>query len=185
MGWWSGGWFEGLASGGATITGSGSTDESVRSVIVQAIQGIAVSELGFDDADSSVQEYLLEFEDLSQAVKYLSAMKNGKPVMRKWAVQVTSTDNWFATGDVVKRTYEIRAVGYYGFSAGGVNELVRATRKVRSAIRQLTSRLGGTVDTIDSVSNISPSRTRVSEVDQGGIISGGVLIVAKKTGPDF
>lgn len=163
-----------------------STEATVRSTIVTAIQGIA-STLGFESATGNVHSYLLEWENDERKANYLMArLSDGTKKVRAWGVQVLGNDDWVATGNITVRRYQILIVGYYaqGTEGEGINAMINGSNSIRNAIRQLGSRLSDRVDVVVSTGQIQPSF--LGGVDPVGPVLQGVMeYVAEKRNPDF
>lgn len=164
-----------------------STEETVRQEIVDAIRGIATSDLGFSEPEGNVKDYLFEFEADEFQAAYLMAKVDGQNVVRCWAVDVRGNDDWFAAGNITKRTYSIRIRAYYDFGVEGegFKAMIEGARKVRNAIRLLGSRLGNRVDIVRSTGEIVPDVLTGVESIPGKVLTGDMDYVAEKNNPDF
>lgn len=164
-----------------------STSATIRSALVAAIQGIAVSSLGFTsgDAASSTQELLLEDseqDDAARAAAYLFSTIGGVKKVRKWAVQVTSTEEPHQARNIAKRTYYIKVRCYY--SAPDIATMVAHREKVAQAIWALEFNLGGRVDSLAAASNrAEPQRARRELT--GRFVFMDMDFVATKMNPDY
>lgn len=163
-----------------------STEATVRATIVTAIEGV-YDTLGFDQAPGNVKDYLLEYEPEERQPAYLMASVDGKKVIRAWAVDVRGNDDWYAAGNITKRTYRIRIRAYYapGVGGEGINALIDGARAVRNAIRLLGSRLSETVDRVVSTGEIESDVVEGSDALPGRMIVGSMEYVAEKRNPDF
>ena len=163
-----------------------STETTVRDAIVGAIQDISDT-LEFDDLDGNVHDYLLEHERGERDASYLMANVGGKKKVRAWGVWVVGDDDWYTTGNLTKRNYVIRVVGYYdiGVDGEGAQDLVTASRKVRQAIKGLQVNLSGTVDRVIDIQPLQIQRTRGVNPGIGEILVGTMVITADKRNPDF
>lgn len=163
-----------------------STENTVRDAIVGAIQDISDS-LGFDDLDGNVHDYLLEHERAERDAAYLMANVGGKKKVRAWGVWVVGDDDWYTTGNLTKRNYTIRVVGYYevGADGEGAQDLVTASRLVRQAIKGLTVNLSGTVDRVIDIQPLAIERRSGVNPSIGAILVGTMVITADKRNPDF
>lgn len=126
-----------------------STEATVRDKLVTAIQGIAVTKLGFRDTNGNVQNRLLDFAGRLEEAKleFLMAYVAGKAKkqLRCWAVQVTAEDDLFADfASNLFRTYDILIRGYYW--PDDVNTAIDGARYIREAIQGLSTTLDGEVD---------------------------------------
>lgn len=165
-----------------------STEDTVRAAIVSAIQGIAVSDLGFDAANGNVKTYLLDWARAEEVSRYLMAKCGGQKVIRAWAVQVLGSDMFEYTEDKTRRTYDIQVVGYYDIGSDdsiGVNTLITHARKVRQAIRNIKTTLSGTVDFVSSEDVLSISRERNIDEGIGEMLVGVMRYEAERAFPDF
>lgn len=162
-----------------------STEETVRNVIVTAIRAIAQSNLEFDDRNGNIRDYPLEWHQDEQRTGYLMASVGGKKIPRAWAVDVLGYDEPFALGNIPQRTYQIRVVGYYGKGVDGTayHAMIEHARKIRGAIKDLTSNLGGTANLIKSATGLSLAERLDSDV--GRLIVGTMTYSALRTNPDF
>lgn len=164
-----------------------STEETVRQAIVDAIRGIAHSELGFDLPDGNVRDYPYEFEADERRGAYLMAQVGGKRLIRCWSVDVLGDDDWYSMNNVTLRNYQITIRAYYelGVDGEGSKLIVTHARKVRDAIRGLDSTLGRRVDLIKDTSALQ--RETVTGIDpRGGVLLQGTMVyLAERRGPDF
>jgi hypothetical protein len=163
-----------------------SKEPTVRNVIVGAIRGVA-SSLGFDETNGNVKDYLLEWEEASLVDKYLMADVGGRRQVRVWGVEVVANDDWYAAGNITRRTYTIKIQGFesLGINGAGVNAIIDGARIVRGAIRSLGSRLSNTVDLVNSTGEIRLDRISGFNADQGELIKGTMTYVAERANPDF
>lgn len=162
-----------------------STEATVRAVLVSAIQGIAQSSLGFDDANGNVRDYPLEMHHEEDIPGYLKARVGGVQVMRCWAVDVRGNDGPFALERVGKRVYAIRIIAYYAKGTGGQAylDMLAHSRKVAGQIRLLSNNLGGTVNRITGSTPMDPvERTGLSV---GKLLQGTMTYTAERESPDF
>ena len=164
-----------------------STETTVRNVIVAAIQAIAVTDLGFDNANGNVKDYLIDWERPEKYAQYLYSSVATQKVVRCWAVQVAGHDEWYATGNQTARTYTIDVVAYYQWQSGGtdINTLTDHARKVRNAIRGLQSNLGGTVDRVLSNTPFTTELKDGLDDKLGLLIEGRTTYVADVVSPDW
>lgn len=156
-------------------------------MIVAAIKAIAVSDLGFEQQQGNVRDYLLDYEAKSKAASYLAAMVDGAQVVRCWAVQVLSNEEWHGANNLMKRTYQITIRGYYAVGADGegVNAIIDGALKIQGAIRSLNSNLSLTVDTVRSTDDLGLSVQGGSDSEDGEILVGTMRYTAEKTGADY
>lgn len=164
-----------------------STEATVRSAIVTALQAIALTDLGFDNPGGNIRPYLLDYEASEKKASYLSAQVAGKNTVYAIAVDVTGSDEWYAMGNITKRTYKIivriyRAVGVNG---DGSTAVIEAARKIRGAIRGMTSTLSSTVDIASGTGELE--RDFVDGVDgaHGEMVVGTLTYEAQKVNPTF
>lgn len=164
-----------------------STEAGVSSAIVSAVQAIAVSTLGFDDANGNVRDYLLEHVADEKQSSYLIANVSSAKKVRCWACFVTANDVPFAVGNITERFYNIQIVGYYeiGQNGDGAKTLASHSRSVRNAIRGIGISLSGTVDRIVSVSDFTIDKISGVDPSKGEILVGKYNIQAAKRNPDF
>lgn len=163
-----------------------STETTVRDVLVGAIRDIS-DDLGFDDLDGNIHDYLLEHERTERDASYLMANVGGKKKVRAWGVWVVGDDDWYTTGNLTKRNYVIRVVGYYdvGVDGEGAQDLVTGSRKVREAIKDLQTNLSGTVDRVIDIQPLQITRSRGVNPGIGEILVGTMTITADKRHPDY
>lgn len=122
-----------------------STAAQVRDKLVDTLQTIAQTKLGFDDPDGNIKDYLLEHEMQQLYGAYLYADADaGQSVIRAWGVSVFPFDVPYALGNVSQRTFEIRVEGYYDLETegAGVNKLLDHANEVQKVINALTPTLG-------------------------------------------
>lgn len=136
-----------------------STEATVRAAILAGLRAVAVDDLGFARTNGNIQAYLLEFAGRLEKdkVDYLMAYVDGSTSkqLRCWAVQVTGDDDLFSsTGNITERYYSILVRGYYWPEE--VNTAIDHARKVRSAIKGLTTNLSSTVDAIEDIFQRDP-----------------------------
>lgn len=163
-------------------------ESDVRNKIIQAIEGIATSDLGFDNQNGNIHGSLLDFEksDSNAVVSYLMADVSGKKKVRAWGVQVLGREGITASTEVFTRFYEITIVGYYGEKAEAqspINYLIDHALKVRGAIKDLTGNLGATVDKVGESSFLSISKVNIEDV--GEIWEGRITYEAEKYNPSW
>ncbi len=169
-----------------------STEATVRDAIAAAIRGIA-GELGFARVGGNVRDYPLEYEGADDRLEYLMAEVGEGWHVRCWSVFVTASDRWHAAGGVMLREYSVVISAYYEVGTAmlieegvaGANLLVDHARKVRGAIRQLGSTLGGRVDTMGPMSEIAISVLSGVAPDDGRIMVGTFGFTAERRNPDF
>lgn len=162
-----------------------STEATVRGVIVGAIRA-TWAELGFDEKDGNVHEYLLEWENDEQKADYLTAFVGNENIAWAIGVQVVGNDDWFATGNITNRTYSIDIVLYreMGVGGAGINAMIDGARKIRNALRLLGSRLTETVDMVTSTGAIEPRVLGATDA-RGPILEGKMRYAAQRRNPDF
>lgn len=162
-----------------------STEATVRAVIVEAIRGQAAN-LGFDDPQGNVHEHLLEWEHLDRLSDYLVAPVDGERVGRAVGVQVVGNDDWWSSGNITKRTYEITIDLYFerGLEGEGVNALIEAARHIRNGIRLLGQRLSETVDFVASTGAVRLRPLKGLDAS-GDYIFGSMTYVAERKNPSF
>ena len=137
-------------------------EATIRDEIVSIIQGIAVSNLGFDDTSGNVKSYLSDFHEPALIADYHMANIDGEKEARAWGVQVTAgTPALFFTTTPVKtqRLYTILIRGYYdlGQDGAGVNLIIDHSTDILSAIRDGTTEINNTVDLVNEVGEVVPS----------------------------
>ena len=66
----------------------------IRAAIVTAIREIAVSKLGFDEANGNVKEYLFEEEQPENRAVFFAADVGSKVLNRCWSVQVYESESF-------------------------------------------------------------------------------------------
>lgn len=127
-----------------------STEDDIRDLLVDGIQSIAQTKLGFDESDGNVHDYLLEYESDEDRAAYLMAPVAGRPKIRAWAVQVLGADTIFAQGGITMRDYQITIAGYYGIGKNGegIKNMIEHARKIREKIKSYGSMLNNMLDTI-------------------------------------
>lgn len=164
-----------------------STETTVRNAIVSAIRAIAVSKLGFQQPDGNVHDYLLEHEQPERDAEYLMADVNGERKVRAWGVWVTADDDWLGTGGLVRRGYTVRIMGYYeiGAAGEGAQALEEGARKIREALKDMTTTLNGTVDRTIDVSPLTIARAANLNASEVAILVGTMTIQADRRNPDF
>lgn len=168
-----------------------STAATVRAELVTAIEGIAHSSLGFDDADTAVADYPIEFVPAEQISAYLMRRVSNMLRARRWSVHVTESEQMISSGGnggniIVDRVYQCRIAGYYGLGVDGegVKTLIAHASKVREAIYAKSSRLNLTVDRFLGVSELQLSP--LGQTDCSEPVLRGVLIFQYAKGkPDF
>lgn len=160
-----------------------STERTVREAIVGAIRGIAQT-IGFDEPKGNVQEYPAEFH-AGPLSTYVMAKVGGFQKARCWAVDVKAREYPHAMNNVWKRTYSIRVLAYYerGQSGEGYLDLIDDARRVRGAIRGLTSNLGGTVDLVVAADELEVEITEGPAAEQ--LLVGEMSYAAERVNPDF
>jgi hypothetical protein len=113
-----------------------STEATVRSTIVAALQAIAVTGLGFDESNGNIRAYPIEFEQEENRDSYLSATVSGAKVVRCWSVDVRGREEHGITGDagILSRFYDVTVKGYYavGVDGAGYQTIIDHGRKVLS-----------------------------------------------------
>jgi len=162
-----------------------STVASVRTVIVNAIKGIAQTDLGFAEANGNVREYPLEAHHEEDLPNYMTAKVGNARVVRCWAVDVRGHDIPYALQLRQRRIYTIRIYAYYAKGVGGVSylDLLNHAQSVSGAIRSLSNNLGGTVNRITSSTPLDiVERTGLSV---GKIWQGLMTYEAERENPDY
>lgn len=138
-----------------------STEATVRSTIVAAIRGIAVSGLGFDESGGNVKDYPLDVEHPENLQDYLRARVGNTFVARCWSVEAKAVEAYLAQGDVgmLTRLYTVNLSAYYerGVGGAGYRTLIDHARAVREAIYLLGTGLSGTVSRVLSISPLTIS----------------------------
>ena len=165
-----------------------STEDTVRAAIVAAVEGIATSDLGFDETGGNVKTYLLDWARAEEVARYLMARCGGEKVIRAWGVQVVGSDMFEYTEDKTLRTYDIQVVGYYDVGSDddiGVNTLTSHARKIRNAIRGIKTTLSGTVDFVSGVDRLSIGREKNIDEGIGEMLVGVMRYEAERAFPDF
>ncbi len=163
-----------------------STETTVRQVIVDALRGVS-SDLGFDETQGNIKDYLLEYEEPTLWANYLRASVGGKQVVRCVAAEVMASENWYGMGNKLKRTYQIAVVLYFakGVRGEGINALIEAARVARGAIHQLNQTLSNTVDFASGATVLDVSEQGEIDSIPGSILVGRMEYVAEKVAPDF
>lgn len=163
-----------------------STEATVRTVLINAIRGQAEN-IGWDDtANGNVHDHLLEWRHDEGKGEYLMAMVGGDLTVLAVGVQVRGNDDWFAAGNITKRTYEIEISIYaaMGVDGEGVNRVFDVARHIRNGIRLLGQRLSETVDFVSATGQVEPKL--IADLDPvGPIIEGPMRYVAERKNPDF
>lgn len=160
-----------------------STERTVREALVAAIRGIAL-DLGFDEPNGNVKDYPGDMHAGSTST-YVMAKVDGAQKARCWAVDVRARDVPHAMNNVWKRLYLIRVLAYYerGQNGEGYLALIDDARRVRGAIRGLTSNLGATVDLVTEASEL-----RIEEAEGPAserLLIGEMTYEAERVNPDF
>lgn len=160
-----------------------STEQTVREKLVETIRGIART-IGFDEPDGNVQEYPAEYH-AGELSSYVMAKVGGFQKARCWAVDVRASEQPHAMNNVWKRSYSIRVIAYYerGRNGEGYLALIDDARKVRGAIRSLTSNLDGTVDLVTEAEELDVQITEGPAADQ--LLVGEMRYAAERVNPDF
>lgn len=163
-----------------------STEETVRNAIVSALESVANTDLEFDEPSGNIKSYLLRYEAPERNSNYLMAFSGGKKKVKAWGVEVKGNDDYYSTGNLTKRTYNITIEGYYsvGINGQGVNDIIKHARKVRAAIKGLTTNLGGTVDYVQSTGAVDVNLLEGIDAE-GRILVGQMLYVAERINPDY
>lgn len=147
-----------------------STADLIRADLVAAIEGIAESQLGFDDDSEAVNSYLLEEEVGEKTTDFLFATVDSEQVARKWAVQVYESERFAGVGSTKEtgfRDYEIVIEGYYGGYGSSPNNLMLThERYVRKACKDLGLNLSGRVS---ALLNMPQGSTRIETIADVGI----------------
>ena len=139
-----------------------STEATVRDVIVAAIRAIAVTSLGFDEANGNVKSYPLKSEHPEKRDDYTLAFVGNIRLCRCWSVDVRAIELYVAQRDVgmLTRLYTVSIEAFYEFGVGGDGHitLIDHARNVRESIKNLGTGLSGTVSRMVSLSplQISP-----------------------------
>lgn len=131
-----------------------STEQSLRTVITDAIKAIAVTSLGFDNTNGNVKDYLIQFQRKELYSKYLIApCDGGIKQVRCWAVQVFGHDPFFAVARETERLYSITIAAYYGMDkdGAGIELLTTHARKVREVIKNLGPSMSNLTDLVTDV----------------------------------
>lgn len=161
-----------------------STEATVRSVIAEAIRGIA-ADLGFDDIRGNIREYPIEMHHDDRHAVYLKSVVNGRQEARAIAVDVRGHDEPFAMRQIARRTYSIRVIFYYAKGTNGeaYQDMIDHARLVRGEINELSPTLSGTVTRILSATPLDI--TEQDRKDHGKILVGTLAYSAERTNPDF
>lgn len=164
-----------------------STEDTFRDWLVEVLQSIAVTGFEFSNELGNVKDYLLEFADKEGQAKYLSAYIDGRNTVRAWAVDVLGNDDWFAAGGITNREYRITFQGYYakGVEGEGYKLLVKHSRKLREALRDLGPTLGGYVTYVTATGRPDIRVVGLKDNDIGEILVGTTVYVAQRTNADF
>lgn len=167
-----------------------STESTVRAAIVSAIQAVAVSDLGFSNANGNVKSYLVEFQQRDEIDEYFSAAVSGStdPQVRAWAVQVVGSDEPLTTAtDETQRQYSITVRAYYelGVDGTGVNLMIDHARAVREALKEMADYLGNTVDRILSSRTTEPRLVEFPGLGVLEIATMDIQVEAEKDGPTY
>lgn len=162
-----------------------STEAALRAVLVAAIQGVAQSDLEFDDANGNVRDYPLEMHHEEDIAGYLKAKVRSTQIVRCWAVDVRAHDQPYAMSQIHQRTYAIRIFGYYakGVNGEGYKSMVDHARVIRGQIRLLTTSLSGTVNRIVSATPLDI--TERSGLSVGKMLQGVMTYTAERSNPDY
>jgi len=165
-----------------------STEESVREVLIESIKLIAPVDMGCSTVDLKIHPYLLEYEARERWPNYLmQPLATGAKAVQAWGVMIVGADPFWSSQDKTLRTYDIRVAGYYARGVGGegVNRLITHARKVRKAIRDLTTNLNRTVDRVIEGSQLNISLDTSFDEGEGALVIGTMDYVAEKAHPDF
>lgn len=162
-----------------------STEATLRAVIVAAIQGVAQSDLDFDDVKGNVRDYPLEMHHEEDLAGYLKAKVKGEQVMRCWAVDVRAHDEPFALNQVHRRVYAIRIFGYYSKGANGESykDMIDHARVIRGQIRLLSNNLSGTVNRIVAATPLDIAER--TGLGVGKMYQGLMTYTAERNNPDY
>lgn len=163
-----------------------STEDTLRDFLVDAIQAIAQTKLGFDDTEGNVKDYLLDYESDEDRADYLTARVDGRAKLRAWAVQVLGADTIFAQGAVTRRDYSIRVVGYYGMGKNGegINAMIAGARKIREKIKSYGVQVSNLLDTITDGTPLEIEI--IGSVEDGEkIVRGQFTYLGVKQNPDW
>lgn len=163
-----------------------STEATVSAAVVAAIEGIW-ADLGFDRAPGNVKGY--RFQDTAEEDRgqFLMSSVGGRQRVRVWSVWVTASDEYWALEQVMLRKYQIQIDAYYGASTNGDGAILirdHAT-KVRGALRDLGSTLGGVVDRTEVMPPIQVVEFARVDAPDGNIMRGSFTVIADKRNPDF
>lgn len=146
-----------------------STEVVVRNRLVETIQGIATTKLGFNKLGGNVKDYDLQYENINEShrVNYLMAdVDDAQRRIRCWSVDV-NIDHEEPAGmnKLMNRVISAQITGYYskGVAGSGVKLIREHTRYVLEAIRELAVTLDKTVDLI------TVSAGGAVEVEESGI----------------
>lgn len=148
-----------------------STEDTVRAVIVAAIEGIATTSLGFDRVGGNVKPYLVSEEVESRLADYLMAPIGVDSLIRAWGVQVYASEDYSpgiaASRQSGMRVYRIVLEGYYGaHGETPINTLITHFRKVREAIKNLNLNLSQTVDALTDLGEMQLRRENLASVGE-------------------
>jgi hypothetical protein len=164
-----------------------STEDTIRAALVTAVEAIATTELGFDDANGNINNYLLGEEIPERLDEYLMSNVSSKKRVRAWGIQVYGNEIFdrAASQEIGTRLYEIIVEGYYGVhGTTPINTIITHARKVREAIYGLTLHLGRRVDKVSDFSELQINRQKVADVTEEVMI-GRMVIAAERYNPDY
>lgn len=164
-----------------------STGDLILADIVAAIRAIAVSGLGFAEANGNIKDYLLAEEQPEHVPTYLYANVGAERRLRAWGVQVNESEDYTRGGNREKgwRTYRIVVEGYYGFHGSNPTNLMRThARAIRKAIKDMTLRLNDRVSAVINVSEFSVA-VESSEGAEVTMATGQFIIEAERFNPDW
>lgn len=163
-----------------------STEATVRNAIVAAIEAV-YADLGFDDVDGNVKDYLPEYHHKENIPGYFMAMVSGKNIARVVAVQVLAGEDDFTSTSVVRRSYQITIKGFYevGEEGEGINALLSGMSKVREAIFGMGTNLSSTVTRFISIESSGIEVLQYKELGNSNLVAQTLRIQAEKIGVDF
>lgn len=165
-----------------------STEETVRGVVVQAIQAIAQEGLGFDTPNGNVKGYLLDYEHPAKVRQYLMASVGARQQIQAWGVMVSAADVFVGTGGLVQRTYTIVVEGYYdlGLEGAGINSILVAARRIAAQLKNIGTSLYQTVDFVSNPVFESPQVVPSGiEKNSGQMVKARITYTASRKNPNF
>lgn len=124
-----------------------STERTLRDTLVSALRA-AAGDLGFDELEGNVRDYLIEHEVPEQRDNYLTTLVSNNFAVRAIAVWVTSYDEPMAltrgpNNLMLLRTYsvEVRAYVELGINGIGAREAIDLDSKIRAIVLALGSQI--------------------------------------------